>query len=123
MTKKEATAVAKILNTLPRKVRVGPYMYTLDVTDKPLMIDNDPVEKMGICWAQRGEIALGAKFMLTPETAVGLVIHELLHGIWSNQNLGKKANEEDTVLGFEIGLLSLFKDNPELIDWIRKSLK
>jgi hypothetical protein len=55
---------------------------------------------------------------------VGTVIHELLHVIYDNEAIeDKRSSEEAIVVSFETGLVSLFRDNPKLLNWIKRGLK
>jgi hypothetical protein len=59
--------------------------------------------------------------------AVGITLHECPHVIFDNQGLEhmkkrKDDREEQIVLGFEAGLVSLFRDNPKLLTWMKKYL-
>jgi len=121
VTNSEAKRIANLFNTLPGNIRIGPLDYAVTIVEEPLMIDGS--EKVGICHPQYQKIELSAKYMTIPDVLVGTTLHEVLHGIWDVYGLKKKASEEDVVLAFEKGLLGLFKDNPELIDWIRKAIK
>jgi hypothetical protein len=61
----------------------------------------------------------------SPDHAVGIVLHECLHVIFDNYEMGKKLNRREEILieGFEKGLVSLFRDNPKLMTWMKKWLR
>lgn len=41
------------------------------------------------------------------------IIHEVLHAIWAERELGQKVEEEAAVTALAHGLTAVFKDNPE----------
>jgi hypothetical protein len=52
------------------------------------------------------------------------VLHELFHAIYANEGLDVNGDgEESIVSSFETGLVSLFRDNPKLLNWIKRGLK
>lgn len=123
MEKKKAKQYAKTLSSLPKKLRIGPYDYSVELSTEPLFIEGDRVEKIGMCWPQMEQIKICSKHLGSSTSAVGVLLHEAMHGIWRNQNLGSKAKEEDAILGMETGLLQLFQDNPGFLSWIQKGIK
>lgn len=60
------------------------------------------------------------KAELCPFEEVDTVIHEILHAC--EYKAGKPYNE-DWVRAVATGLTGVFRDNPELLTWIRKKLK
>ena len=65
--------------------------------------------------------------LTSPSHVVGVALHECLHVIFDAHNLGKmkrdkEEREEAIVMGFEAGLVSLFRDNPKLLTWMKKWL-
>jgi hypothetical protein len=116
--------VTAILRTLPRKIKVGAYDWRVVIKDGP-----------SDC---HGEADFTTHFIsLWPETladgphAVGVVIHELLHVIYDDRNVVEVISngddtddqEESIVLAFESGLVSLYRDNPKLLTWIKRGFK
>jgi hypothetical protein len=66
--------------------------------------------------------------LTTPGHVVGITLHECLHVIFENAGLiqlkrGKDDREEQIIVGFETGLVSLLRDNPKLLTWMKKWLK
>jgi hypothetical protein len=49
-----------------------------------------------------------------------VVLHEILHALWSSRNLGEQADEEAVVTGLARGLTSVMADNPRLRAWFAR---
>lgn len=123
LTRAKALSLKKMLNTTPKTARIGPANYDVELVEDGVFVDGDPNPKMGMCHPNGELIKLSVKYMASPVALVSLFIHEALHGIWHNQGLKPKAKEEEVVQAMEIGLVQLLRDNPGLIDWIKKGLK
>ena len=113
-----AMTADEALTTIPHKIKVGPHTYTVWIVDS-ISCDSDArasvdPEKLSI------EIV---STMASSSAVVGACIHELLHAIWADRDLGKRVDEEKMVLQYESGLVQLFQDNPKLLTWIRRGLK
>jgi hypothetical protein len=113
--------VEAVLKTLPRRIKVGAY-------DWRIKIDTEPSEDYGEANYDKAEITVWPANHQSPERLVGTVIHELLHVIYENEQLAgagvvSREPEERIVGGFETGLVSLFRDNPKLLNWIKRGLK
>lgn len=110
--------VEVVLRTLPRRIKVGAY-------DWRIKVDPGPSEDYGETDYDKAEITIWPANHQSPERLVGTVIHELLHVIYADKELdGAVGDREETVVvGFEIGLVSLFRDNPKLLNWIKRGLK
>jgi len=107
--------VEAVLRTLPRRIKVGAY-------DWRIKVDPGPSEDYGETDFDKAEINIWPANHQSPERLVGTVIHELLHVIYDAAGLEGLA-EEPVVGGFETGLVSLFRDNPKLLNWIKRGLK
>jgi hypothetical protein len=110
--------VEAVLKTLPRRIKVGAY-------DWRIKINNDPSEDYGEANFEKAIITIWPANHQSPDRVVGTVLHELLHVIYSNEELSGAVGdpEETIVLSFETGLVSLFRDNPKLLNWIKRGLK
>lgn len=110
--------VEAVLKTLPRKIKVGAY-------DWRIKVDTNPSEDYGEADYDKAVITVWPANHQSPERLVGTVIHELLHVIYANTGLDEVQGdgEEKIVSGFETGLVSLFRDNPKLLNWIKRGLK
>jgi hypothetical protein len=109
--------VEAVLKTLPRRIKVGAY-------DWRIKVDPGPSEDYGETNFDKAEITIWPAIHQSPERLVGTVIHELLHVIYDNEAIeDKRSSEEAIVVSFETGLVSLFRDNPKLLNWIKRGLK
>ena len=110
-------AIASVLKTLPRRIKVGAY-------DWRIKIDTEPSEDYGETDFDKAEITIWPANHQSPERLVGTVIHELLHVLYGEEEkTGAALGEEAIVVSFETGLVSLFRDNPKLLNWIKRGLK
>lgn len=108
--------VEALLRTLPRKVKVGAY-------DWRIKIEEGENEDLGNTVWETYRILIWPEMFPSPEHAVGTILHEILHVIHDNEDICHAQEEEDIVSGFEVGLISVFRDNPRLLTWIKKGLK
>lgn len=113
--------VEAVLKTLPRRIKVGAY-------DWRIKVEPGPSEDYGETDYDKAVITIWPANHQSPERLVGTVIHELLHVIYDNEQLAGAGvvstdPEETIVCGFETGLVSLFRDNPKLLNWIKRGLK
>lgn len=117
--------IAICLRGLPRRLKIGAYDWKVIFEEK----DDSPEEELcGQAVFATDTIRLWPKNFTSASHVVGIVIHECLHVIFDHHGLeklkrGRDEREEQIVLGFEAGLISLFRDNPRLLLWMRKWLK
>lgn len=115
--------VEALLRILPKKIKVGAYDWHVKILE-----GND---KCGEAAFEFHHINLWPEALVDAAHTVGIVIHELLHVIYDNEDLttsrlvGKSDDdaEEEIVVGYEQGLVALYRDNPRLLTWIKKGLK
>jgi hypothetical protein len=118
--KKQIPSNAK---TLPKKIKIGYSNYTI-VQQSELVHGRGKKkeELMGLCESQQGRIQICSN--QGKQEFANTVLHEVMHAIcWSQ---GLKLNdkvEEAVVTQLTNGLCTLFKDNPEFMLWLKKSLK
>ena len=116
--------VEAVLRTLPRKIKVGAYDWRITFQD-------GANEKCGEADFEFHRVTLWPDNLIDPQHAVGIVIHEILHIIFDDRSLvdalssgdDQDDQEESIVVGFETGLVSLYRDNPKLLTWIKRGLK
>lgn len=110
--------VEALLRTLPRKIKVGAYDWRIVLNDG----DN---ENHGQADFEFHRINLWPETIIDPVHCVGIVFHELLHTIFGDRGLDTPEAdfEEQIVIGFETGIVSLYRDNPKLLTWIKRGLK
>lgn len=119
-----AADLAACLRGLPRRLKIGAY-------DWKMAIEEGAGEGGDALYGQAdfdtNSIRLWPVNMTSPGHAVGIVLHECFHVIFDNQGLthlkrDKDDREEQIVLGFEAGMISLLRDNPKLLTWMKKWL-
>lgn len=107
--------VEALLRTLPRKVKVGAYDFRIRI------VEGESPE-WGEADVDTQTVSVWPEDMANPAFLVGIVLHELLHVIYHYESLEGK-DEEAVVTGYEVGLISLYRDNPKLLTWIKKGLR
>lgn len=112
--------VLTCLKGLPRKVKIGAYDWGI--------VLQEGSEKCGEADFETHVLSLWPEVLTSSNHCVGILLHECLHVIYDNEKLskvkGKQDNkEEHIVVGFENGIVSLLRDNPKLLTWIKKCLK
>lgn len=109
------------LQGIPKRLKIGAYDWTvvLESTDEGLCGQANFADYRLRLWPAN---------LTSPSHVVGILIHECLHVIFDNQALtkmkrDKEEREEAIIGGFEAGLVSLFRDNPKFITWVKKFLR
>lgn len=112
--------LALALRRLPKTLQIGAYDYRI------LIADDDP-DHWGLTDIDNKTITIWPRGMRDSAFLVGIVIHEITHVIYHNADLDLGAiidePEERIVIEFEQGLVSLYRNNPKLLTWIKKCLK
>ena len=108
--------VEAVLRTLPRKIKVGAYDWRIKIASG----DND---EWGITEFDKYQITIWPDDMPHAHFCAGIVLHELYHVIFGNEELENVTEEETIVTGFERGTVALLRDNPKLLNWIKRGLK
>lgn len=113
--------VEACLAELPSTIKIGAYDWTV------VVIDAVEEELCGQSDFETRRINMWVRNLTDANHAVGIFLHECLHVIFDNQGLenmkrGKDDREEQIVIGFEAGLISLYRDNKKLLTWMRKWL-
>lgn len=108
------------LKGLPRKIKVGAY-------DWAVVLREGAEKWCGEADFETHILSLWPDGLTSPSHCVGILLHECLHVIYDNEKLsavkGKKDDkEENIVIGFTSGMVSLLRDNPKLLTWIKKCL-
>jgi hypothetical protein len=114
--------VTDILRTLPKKLKLGAYDWKIALQD-----ESAEGEFCGLTEFEIATIHIWPKQLNSADHAVGIVLHEILHVIWDNHDLKNSPKsddqEEEIIVAYEQGLVSLFRDNPKLLTWLRRGLK
>lgn len=110
---------AKLVASLPDSIRVGPF----DIGISLLSVGQSLGDGKWGHFNQIGqEIALMAEFPTCPK-AVDTFLHEITHAIWWAVGVQDNDGEERTVTALATGWTQVFRDNPWLLDWLKKALK
>lgn len=118
--KKEIKALAK---QLPKKFKLGGFVFNLR-TEKDWLINDNKENSWGLFSSMREELVIGNLEGMPSKTAlVGILWHELFHAMHYQQQLPKKAKEEELAQSFEQAFLMLIIDNPWLLPWTIKGTK
>lgn len=104
---------------VPKKVRVAPYEYTVEAHHQL----SELAGAAGGCISDSERIVYDP--VGGPVVVREVVLHELLHAIWSQTYLKRKFPDDGTdskgeaIIG-ELAprLLSLLRDNPKLVAWL-----
>ena len=115
------STVDACLRGLPSTLKIGAYDWTGVIEETPHETDCGRAE------FEFRRLHFWPSNLTGPGHAVGIVLHECLHVVYDVQGLehlkrGKDDREEQIILGFEVGLVSLFRDNPRLLKWMQKWL-
>ena len=111
------------VRAMPKSIKLGAYDWRVVIET----VDPEGEELYGQAVFDTCRILLWPKNLTSASHAVGIVIHECLHVIFDHAGLeklkrGREEREEQIVLGFQDGLVSLLRDNPKLTTWMKKWL-
>lgn len=115
--------VQTLLKTLPEKIKIGAYTWTVEAK-KDWVIGSDEKNKWGLCDPSNFHMVVGnVEGMATAAFFTGVLLHEIGHAIWHTANLRDRETEENVMIAFETGFVALYRDNPGLLDFIKKGVK
>ena len=95
---------------IPSDVKVGNFVYTVDVTDEVITLDN--MVCSGLCDSHTQTITLDNK--LTQQNKERVFLHELVHAICFDKELHFGEATENVVDALAKGLHGVIIDNPNL---------
>jgi len=99
-----------------KSIRVGPFTVTVKT------LNGEEAEKsLGLFSQEKMTIWLHPKFE-SEQIEAETVIHEMMHAIYSVFGVHEKDRQERVVSQMSIGMASVIRDNPKLIEWLRKKL-
>lgn len=75
---------------------------------------------VGLYWDHLREIALDATLPAQEQAAI--LIHEVIHAVWSARKMGKRVTEESACTHLGVALAEVFRDNPHLVSAITSAL-
>jgi hypothetical protein len=112
--------VEACIKAMPKAIKLGAY-------DWKVVLEHGDEDMYGEAVFATDTLRLWPKNLTSASHAVGIVIHECLHVIFDHAGLeklkrGREEREEQIVMGFQDGLVSLLRDNPKLMTWMKKWL-
>ena len=109
----------------PKSLRIYGHDYKIQKQKYPKLYgpNGDVTHVLGFYSANEQLIAVRSDLSKRPSQEANVLLHELLHGIayYTNAFNGMPEKEEHIVDTYANGLILLFKDNPELVDYIKES--
>ncbi len=93
---------------IPNKIKIGGMEYQVNITDKPIIINND-ANYGGCIYYNKNEIQICED--LAEEKKKQVFWHEVLHGIVCDRNIDLGDKEEMVVDMLSYGILAFLKDN------------
>ena len=100
---------------LPSAIRVGPY-------DIKIVFLPDDSDDYGHFLASELELGIQRQFA-SGAVAVDTFLHEILHAVWWAAALPRKRCEEERAVSqIAPSLTQVFRDHPELLTWMQKTL-
>lgn len=115
--------IQRLADAVPKIIKIAGYPWSVSL-QKDWLIGPDNKNKWGFCSPSNLALSIGnLNGMPAKEYFVGILLHEVFHAVWSLSNLRPKETEENVALAFEVGLIQVFKDNPDFLNWVKKGLK
>lgn len=112
------TTPLALIESLPDSIRVGPFVFKIE-----LWTNN---QALGAArWGEFSSIEQTLRFQRDYATAhqvVDIVLHELGHAIWWACAIEDKDDQERTVGMLATGWHGVYRDNPWLLDWLKRTL-
>ncbi len=96
------------------KVRVGCFIYDVNITDDPIIVENKS-DYTGLIDYHRNIISI--KSGLSKDNQEEILFHELMHAIKSYFEISFTQDDEEKIIDcFAKGIYQILKDNKDLID-------
>lgn len=111
---------AKLVSSLPDSIRVGPFDIRLT---RMSASHASAAEAFGYFSREDEVIAVEASPNGSPYGIADTLIHEINHAIFWAYGLRDDDAEERTVATMATGWTQVYRDNPWLLDWLKKALK
>ena len=106
------------IEALPGSLRVGPFDFRIDKLSAQRAMGKDCFGEFSSC---EGHLALQLD-MPSAVKAADTMLHEAGHAIYATYALTEDDKEERIVAAFATGWAQVFRDNPWLLEWLRRSL-
>jgi hypothetical protein len=110
---------AKLVASLPDIIRVGPFdMALVPLTEHAVQMAS------AIGYFRSRELVIGFEAnAASSQSLADTLIHEIGHAIFSAYGLQDGDGEERTISTLATGWTQVYRDNPWLLDWLKKALK
>ena len=104
----------------PGRIKVGFRDYEVYLADHAQAVNE---QKFGSCSSSLGYIWIDLG--LDAHNVASTMLHELSYAIWSvwGRGDGERIDQEQAALLFANGFATVFRDNPELVEWICENLR
>jgi hypothetical protein len=114
--------VAKWVKEAPKAIKVGGFDYELTIQSDWLK-NSEGENSWGLCDFANRKFQIGnTAGVPSVRELASTLLHEIMHAIWDQYYLGKKASEENAIRALEQGLVGIFRDNPKLGPWLIKAI-
>ena len=102
---------------LPKTIRVACYDYAVEKMDKHTAIED---RKYGSCSSIKHIISIDTE--IDDMRVVNTLIHEVGHAIYDAYEIQEGDHEERIISTMATGWTQVFRDSPELLEFIREGL-
>ena len=99
-----------------KSIRVGPFDISINQLE-----GEDRDRCLGMFSETRQSILMRESYPNSQQEAETL-LHELLHAVYATYGVRAKDPEERTISQMSIGMASVIRDNPDLIEWLKEKL-
>jgi hypothetical protein len=100
---------------MPSKMKIGAY-------DWGIVVEDGDAPDMGEANFEHNQIRIWRANVKNAGQLVGIIIHECFHILYEQNTLAKvkRDREEKVVTAFEVGTVSLLRDNPKFVTWMKR---
>jgi len=114
----EAEKGRRVVEALPRSIRIGPHDFTIDKWHATTAAG---ARRYGEC--STAELSIRIQLdMASPSRAVETFVHELLHAMYAAADLRDSDNEERVCGALSAMFVQVLRDNRWLAEWMTRSL-
>ena len=97
-------------------IRVGPHYVSFGV------IEGVDAEKAHGMWYPQEHMIRVEKEFPSGSRAAEVVLHEVIHAVFSNGCINPKHGEEHIVSMLGLGLIQIIRDNPGFVKWLQATV-
>lgn len=103
--------------SFPTKARIGLHDYAIEDWHRG---DATSAGKYGDCSSMLRRIRIDRSY--GPRQTASVLLHELMHAAYAEWHIEGKDEEERTVGTLSDAMSCIWRDNPEMFDWVGKAL-